>query len=136
GKDLQAIPVGVEEVDTEGRAVFSGPVNLCPRFEEPAVELPELLCAPLDLQGDVVDAQATTLRSRRGLEEGDIVMLRAEGQKRRVALRIVRHNLHAQRCSIKRQRGIEIADVQDNVSDFVDLRHTIPPVFCVTRYRG
>jgi len=22
------------------------------------------------------------------------------------------------------------------VSDFVDLRHTIPPVLCVTRYRG
>src|SRR5262245_34690297 len=108
--------------------MFRGPINLRTGVEKPAVELLELLCAPLALQGDMVDAQDTTVRSRRGLAQGNIVMLRAKGQKRHVAFRVMRHELHTQRRSIKRNRGIEIADVQDNMSDFVDLRHTIPPV--------
>jgi hypothetical protein len=116
--------------------VFSGPVNLRPRFEEPAVELTELFCPALDLHGDVVDAQDTALSSHRGLAQGDIVMLCAKGQKRHLALRVVRHDLHTQRLSIKRHRGTEIADVQDDVSDFVDLRHTIPPVLGVTCHRA
>src|SRR5919109_260982 len=64
------------------------------------------------------------------------MMLHTEGQKRHVALRVVRHDLHAQRLSIKRKRGIKIADVQDDVTDFVDLRHTIPPVLGVMYHRA
>ena len=57
------------------------------------------------------------------LRAGQIAgVVRAKGQKRHLALLVVGHQLHAQRRRIKRQRGLEIADVQDDVSNFVDPR--------------
>ena len=52
------------------------------------------------------------------------------GKKRHVALRVVSHARHSQHFRIEGMSRLHIADVQDDVSDLVDLRRHNSALLC------
>src|SRR5438132_2709351 len=124
--ELDLVTVRIFDVEAVRHPVIRHTDDLRARLLELVTRLAQLVVGLADLQSEVIEAEAPSLRQRRGtradLDEQQLVMRAARGERRRWKLHpaLGRDLVPAEQLAVETSRSRQILHVQDQVSELFD----------------